>query len=61
MKLAFRVSEAAKESGCSRTVLYEAMATGALPWLQVGSRRLLLGTDLEAWLTAQRVPAGGSR
>jgi excisionase family DNA binding protein len=53
--LAYGVNDATKAAGdVSRSFLYEAMTRGELPYVKVGSRRLILRSDLEAWLLAHR-------
>ena len=54
--IALSIAAASKETGLGRTSIYKAVAAGELRSLLVGSRRLLLVTDLTEWLTAQRVP-----
>ncbi|HIP78026.1 MAG TPA: DNA-binding protein [Kiloniellaceae bacterium] len=48
--LALSVREAAALAGVGRTILYEAVGSGALPSLKVGRRRLIRTESLEAWL-----------
>jgi excisionase family DNA binding protein len=52
--LAYGIPDAVNASGVSRTFIYEAMNRGDLPFLKIGSRRLILRSDLEAWLVAHR-------
>ncbi len=52
--IAYRIDDAARVSGLSRTTLYELIGSGALPSVKAGGRRLILADDLRAFLTAQR-------
>ena len=49
-KLAYRVQEAVQASGLGRSFLYEEIKTGALASFKAGGRRLILRTDLVAFL-----------
>jgi excisionase family DNA binding protein len=48
--LAVSVGEAARLAGVSRTMLYQALRSGDLRSLKVGSRRLITIEALGAWL-----------
>lgn len=48
--LSFGVTDAARYVGMSRTRLYELIGSGDLRSLRVGGRRLILRTDLEAFI-----------
>jgi excisionase family DNA binding protein len=48
--LAVSVGEAARLAGVSRTMLYQALRSGALRSLKIGSRRLITIEALDAWL-----------
>ena len=50
-KNANRINEAVKASGKGRTFLYERIATGELRSIKLGGRRLILHSDLMAFLT----------
>ena len=50
MKLAYSVPEAAHTLSVSRATLYRLMADNILPFVKVGSRTVLLHTDLVAFL-----------
>lgn len=50
-KLAYRVDEAVKASGLGRTFLYEHMASGELPSVKIGRRRLILHHELMNFLS----------
>lgn len=50
--LAVSPAQAARLAGISRSTLYEALKSGALPSLKLGKRRLIRITALEAWLDA---------
>jgi excisionase family DNA binding protein len=52
-RLAVSPSKAATISGIGRTKLYEALTSGELPSLKVGTRRLIRIAALEAWLAAR--------
>lgn len=49
---ALGMTEAAASVGVSRSQLYEEAAEGRLITRKVGRRRLVLATDLDAWLAA---------
>ncbi|CAM3374742.1 helix-turn-helix domain-containing protein [Asticcacaulis taihuensis] len=49
-KISFRVDEAVKASGLGRSFLYEKMSEGRLRSIKIGGRRLILKTDLVAFL-----------
>ena len=51
-KIAFRIDEAVRATGLSRSSLYVLIANGALPALKAGGRRLILRSDLKAYLEA---------
>ena len=53
--LSVRPAQAAAMSGLSRSLLYEAMATGELPSIRVRAARLILVDDLRAWLESHRI------
>ena len=48
-KIAFRVDEAVRATGLSRSSIYLLLASGDLPALKAGGRRLILRSDLEAY------------
>jgi excisionase family DNA binding protein len=58
--IALRVGPAAALSGLPKTRLYELMAAGELPFVRDGARRLILVSDLLAYLEARRVDARSS-
>jgi excisionase family DNA binding protein len=49
-KLAYSISEAAKISGISRSMLYLYVARGVLPIRKAGSRSLVLADDLKKFV-----------
>ena len=53
-KVAFRIDEAVKASGLGRSFIYVEMKAGRLPAFKVGGRRLILRTDLVAYLERQK-------
>ena len=53
-KLAYSVNEACAATGIGRTSLYELIAKGQLKTLKAARRRLILRTDLEAYLASCR-------
>jgi excisionase family DNA binding protein len=55
-KLAYRVDEAVKASGLGRTFLYEHMASGELPSVKIGRRRLILHHELMNFLSQTSGP-----
>lgn len=50
-KLAYGVDEAVKASGLGRTFLYEHIASGDLPSVKIGRRRLILHHELMNFLS----------
>jgi len=54
-RLALRIPDAVTVSGLGQTTLYEAMQSGALAFVKVGARRLIMREDLEAFLAAHRI------
>lgn len=44
------VEDAAKQAGCSRTTIYEAIKSGALCARKLGSRTIIVDDDLRNWL-----------
>lgn len=56
--IAYRVQDAVKASGISRSTLYELVKSGRLPSVKAAGRRLILREDLEAFLKAGRVAHG---
>lgn len=53
--LALRIDESCTASRLSRGTLYKAIASGDLPIVKVGSRTLIMRTDLEHWLRSLRI------
>ena len=49
-RLAFTIKEAARAAGLSRSLLYVAIARGALRARKCGARTLILDTDLRRFL-----------
>ena len=56
--IALRIPDAARLVGLSRSTLYEEMDRGALAYVKVGARRLVLREDLVEFLRRRRVVAG---
>lgn len=52
--IALSVTEAARVSGLSRTTIYGLINEGYLPRVKIGTRTLVLRSDLEALLVARR-------
>lgn len=52
--LAYRVNDAARASGISRSSLYELISSGALTSIKVAGRRLILADDLRSFLESAR-------
>lgn len=50
-KLAYRIDEAVKATGLGRTFLYEHLASGELPSIKIGRRRLILHHELMNFLS----------
>lgn len=48
--LAVGPEEAARASGTTRSAIYEAIARGDLDSFKAGKRRLIMVTQLQAWL-----------
>jgi excisionase family DNA binding protein len=48
--LALTVNDAVRIARSSRTVLYEQMQAGKLPFRKCGRRTFIMRADLEAWL-----------
>ncbi len=57
--LSVTVEEAARMTGCTRSGIYEVMAKGDLQTFKLGKRRLILITELTAWL--ERAAKAGAR
>jgi excisionase family DNA binding protein len=53
-KLAYRIDEAAHASGIGRTSLYELIGSGQLKAFKAAGRRLIMRSDLEAFLASCR-------
>jgi excisionase family DNA binding protein len=53
-EIAFRVDDAVRVSGLSRSSLYLLMANGELPAIKAGGRRLILRADLEKYFEGLR-------
>lgn len=51
--IAISPAEAARLVGLGKTKLYAVMGAGELPFLKIGTRRLIRVTDLEAWIEKQ--------
>ena len=49
--IALTIADAVRVAGTSRTVLYEEMRAGRLPFRKLGRRTLIMRADLEAWLS----------
>jgi len=58
-KIAFTVKEAARVSGLSRSLLYIAIARGALLARKCGARTLILDSDLRRFLSSLPALAEG--
>jgi excisionase family DNA binding protein len=51
---AYTIDQSVHIAGIGRSTLYEAMGAGELPSVRIGRRRLILRTDLLAWLQSHR-------
>jgi excisionase family DNA binding protein len=51
MKLAYSIKEAADEAAVGRTKLYQEINAGNLKALKLGTRTLIKGADLEAFIS----------
>jgi excisionase family DNA binding protein len=54
---ALSVREAAARAGVSRTLIYERIASGELPTLKIGKRRLVRVEALRLWLKSLETKA----
>lgn len=54
-KVAYSVDEAASKASVGRTLLYEAMKSGALGSIKVGRKRLITDEQLRSWLARHEV------
>ncbi|MDS9590697.1 helix-turn-helix domain-containing protein [Pseudomonas sp. HTZ1] len=52
-KLSLSPEEAAASIGVARSTIYTLIASGSLPSFKVARRRLILCSDLEAWIARQ--------
>ncbi len=50
-RIAYTVDEVIEIVGIGKTKLYEAIGSGELPSKKIGRRRLILASELKAWLT----------
>ncbi len=57
--LAFNIPAASKAAGVGLTAIKTALRLGELPFRKNGTRRLILATDLRAWVEA--LPIGTNR
>lgn len=57
--LSVSVEEAARMTGTTRSGIYEVMAKGDLQTFKLGKRRLILMTELKAWI--ERAAKAGAR
>lgn len=57
--LSISVEEAARLTGYTRSGIYEVMALGELKAFKLGKRRLILMTELKAWI--ERAAKVGAR
>lgn len=57
--LSVSVEEAARLTGYTRSGIYEVMALGELKAFKLGKRRLILMTELKAWI--ERAAKEGTR
>jgi excisionase family DNA binding protein len=54
--IAMTVDAAARETGISRSRLFDFIRSGQLPSIKVGRRRLVLRDDVRQFLAEHRVP-----
>jgi excisionase family DNA binding protein len=59
-KIAFRIDEAVRATGLSRSSLYVLIASGELPAIKAGGRRLILRADLHTYFEGLKSAAGRS-
>jgi excisionase family DNA binding protein len=57
-EIAFRIDDAVRVSGLSRSSLYLLIARGDLPAIKAGGRRLILRADLEAYFERLKAADG---
>lgn len=57
-KVALNVKEAAYACGLCERVIRDAIRTGMLPVSRIGTRILILRTDLVAWIASRRDASG---
>ena len=57
-KMAFSPTEAAQASSLSLRTVMSAIASGELPSMKVGRRRIVLAEDLESFLRGPARPTG---
>lgn len=57
--LSMSVEEAARLTGYTRSGIYEVIASGELKAFKLGKRRLILMTELRAWI--ERAAQAGAR
>jgi excisionase family DNA binding protein len=55
---ALRIAEACRFAGVGRSLLYEEMAAGRLPFLKIGNARRIPRRALEEWLARHLVISG---
>ncbi len=55
---AMRIAEACRFAGVGRSLLYEEMAAGRLPFLKIGNARRIPRRALEEWLARHLVISG---
>lgn len=58
-QLSMSVEEAARLTGYTRSGIYEVIASGDLKAFKLGKRRLILMTELRAWI--ERAAKAGAR
>ena len=55
-KLAYRIDEAAEATGLSRPTIYRLVSRGELEIFRVGTRTLIMASNLEAFLQRSSCP-----
>ena len=56
-RIAVRPTRAAELTDTSRSVIYQEMSAGRLPFVEIGRSRRILVSDLVAWLSRNRQAA----
>jgi len=55
-RISYGISEAAKVCGLGKTLIYEKIGSGELRSVKVGTRRLIMHSDLVSFIAGHHVP-----